>query len=134
MPSILRIGDEGELQEQRWDGTIEIVDHDLKDLIGLEQQNYGRIYWSNESVSVQSANNRYNLAIDNRNIVSVESYPGGTGIIRCDDNTMHVTLLNEPISNITQFDGSSAKAGRLTTTGPPVIVIAQGNAVITYQL
>jgi hypothetical protein len=134
MPSILRIGDEGELQEQRWDGTIEIVDHDLKDLIGLEQQNYGRIYWSNESVSVQSANNRYNLAIDNRNIVSVESYPGGTGIIRCNDNTMHVTLLNEPVSNITQFDGSSAKAGRLTTTGPPVLVIAQGNAVITYQL
>jgi hypothetical protein len=134
IPSIIRVGDEGELQEQRWDGTIEIVEHDLKDLIGLEQQSYGRIYWSNESVSVQSANNRYNLAIDNRNIVSVESYPGGTGIISCDDNTIHVTLLNEPVSNITQFDGSSAKAGRLTTTGPPVLVIAQGNAVITYQL
>ena len=134
IPSIIRVGDEGELQEQRWDGSVEILEHDIKDLIGLEQQSYGRIYWSNESVSVQSANNRYNLAIDNRNIVSVASYPGGTGIIMCDDNTIHVTLLNEPVSNITQFDGSSAKAGRLTTTGPPVLVIAQGNAVITYQL
>ena len=134
IPSIIRVGDEGELQEQRWDGTVEILEHDLNDLIGLEQQSYGRIYWSNESVSVQSANNRYNVAIDSRNIVSVESYPGGTGIIMCDDNTIHVTLLNEPVSNITQFDGSSAKAGRLTMTGPPVLVIAQGNAVITYQL
>ena len=134
IPSIIRVGDEGELQEQRWDGTVEILEHDLNDLMGLEQQSYGRIYWSNESVSVQSANNRFNVAIDSRNIVSVESYPGGTGIIMCDDNTIHVTLLNEPVSNITQFDGSSAKAGRLTMTGPPVLVIAQGNAVITYQL
>ena len=134
IPSIIRVGDEGALHEQRWDGSVEILEHDLEDVIGLEQQSYGRIYWSNESVSVQSANNRYNLAIDNRNIVFVESYPGGTGIILCDDNTIHVTLLNEPVSNITQFDGSNAKAGRLTTTGPPVIVIAQGNAVITYQL
>ncbi|CAI8168533.1 MAG: Uncharacterised protein [Flavobacteriales bacterium UBA4585] len=134
LPSIIRVGDEGELQEQRWDGTVEILEHDLNDLIGLEQQSYGRIYWSNESITVQSANNRYNLAIDQRNIVSVASYPGGTGIIMCDDNTIHVTLLNDPVSNITQFDGSKAKAGRLTTTGPPVLVIAQGNAVITYQL
>ena len=134
IPTIIRVGDAGALQEQRWDGTIDILEHDLEDAIGLEQQSYGRIYWSNETVTVQSENNRYFLSIDNRNIVSVESYPGGTGIIRCDDNTIHVTLLNEPVSNITQFDGSSAKAGRLTTTGPPVIVIAQGNAVITYQL
>ncbi|MDB2404425.1 hypothetical protein N9W22_03870 [Schleiferiaceae bacterium] len=134
LPSIIRVGEEGELQEQRWDGTVEILEHDLNDLIGLEQQSYGRIYWSNEAVTVQSANRTYKLAIDQRNIVSVASYPGGTGIIMCDDNTIHVTLLNEPVSNITQFDGSKAKAGRLTTTGPPVLVIAQGNAVITYQL
>ena len=134
LPSIIRVGEEGELQEQRWDGTVEILEHDLNDLIGLEQQSYGRIYWSNEAITVQSANRTYNLAIDQRNIMSVAAYPGGTGIIMCDDNTIHVTLLNEPVSNITQFDGSNAKAGRLTTTGPPVLVIAQGNAVITYQL
>ena len=69
LPSIIRVGDEGELQEQRWDGTVEILEHDLNDLIGLEQQSYGRIYWSNESITVQSANKRYNLAIDQRNIV-----------------------------------------------------------------
>ena len=134
LPSIIRVGEEGELQEQRWDGTVEILEHDLNDLIGLEQQSYGRIYWSNEAITVQSANRTYNLAIDQRNIMSVAAYPGGTGIIMCDDNTIHVTLLNETVSNITQFDGSNAKAGRLTTTGPPVLVIAQGNAVITYQL
>jgi hypothetical protein len=134
LPSIVRVGDDGELQEQRWDGTVEILEHDVKDLIGLEQQSYGRIYWSNESVTVQSGSNRYNLAIDNRRISSVETYPGGTGVIYCDDNTIHVTLLNEPISSVTQFDGTHAKAGRLTTTGPPVLVIAQGNAVIAYQL
>jgi hypothetical protein len=134
LPSIVRVGDDGELQEQRWDGTVEILEHDVKDLIGLEQQSYGRIYWSNESVTVQSGSNRYNLAIDNRRISSVETYPGGTGVIYCDDNTIHVTLLNEPISSVTQFDGTYAKAGRLTTTGPPVLVIAQGNAVIAYQL
>jgi hypothetical protein len=128
------VGDDGELQEQRWDGTVEILEHDVKDLIGLEQQSYGRIYWSNESVTVQSGSNRYNLAIDNRRISFVETYPGGTGVIYCDDNTIHVTLLNEPISSVTQFDGTYAKAGRLTTTGPPVLVIAQGNAVIAYQL
>ncbi|MBL6659287.1 MAG: hypothetical protein ISP75_04065 [Cryomorphaceae bacterium] len=134
LPSILRAGDDGELQEQRWDGAVEILEHDVKDLIGLEQQSYGRIYWSNESVTVQSGSNRYNLAIDNRRISSVETYPGGTGVIYCDDNTIHVTLLNEPISSVTQFDGTYAKAGRLTTTGPAVLVIAQGNAVIAYQL
>jgi hypothetical protein len=134
LPSIVRVGDDGELQEQRWDGTVEILEHDVKDLIGLEQQSYGRIYWSNESVTVQSGSNRYNLAIDNRRISFVETYPGGTGVIYCDDNTIHVTLLNEPIASVTQFDGTYAKAGRLTTTGPPVLVIAQGNAVIAYQL
>ena len=134
LPSIVRVGDDGELQEQRWDGAVEILEHDVKDLIGLEQQSYGRIYWSNESVTVQSGSNRYNLAIDNRRISSVETYPGGTGVIYCDDNTIHVTLLNEPISSVTQFDGTYAKAGRLTTTGPPVLVIAQDNAVIAYQL
>ncbi len=132
-PSIMRIGEEGEIQEQRFDGTATILEHDLKNLQGMQGMSYGKLYWSDNKVSLRAQTSTNTISFE-QNITRVEAYPGGTGIIYDTEGAIHVTQLKEANSTITVFEGSEAKAGRLTPAGAPVLLLVQGNAVICYQL
>jgi hypothetical protein len=132
-PSIMRVGEEGEIQEQRFDGTTDILEHDLNNLQGMEAMSYGRLYWSEDKLSVRGETATHTITFP-QSIDRVEAYPGGTGIIYDTEGTVHVTQLKEATAPITAFEGSEAEAGRLTPAGAPVLVLVQGNAVICYQL
>ncbi len=132
-PSIMRVGEEGEIQEQRFDGTTAILEHDLNNLQGMEAMSYGRLYWSEDKISLRGETSTNTISLE-QPIARVEAYPGGTGIIYDTEGTLHVTQLKDAASPITTFEGSEAEAGRLTPSGAPVLVLVQGNAVICYQL
>ncbi|MGA0196571.1 MAG: hypothetical protein ACO3JP_02995 [Schleiferiaceae bacterium] len=132
-PSIMRVGEEGEIQEQRFDGTTDILEHDLNNLQGMEAKSYGTLYWSEDKLSVRRETSTHTITFP-ASIDRLEAYPGGTGIIYDTEGTVHVTQLKEAAAPITAFEGSEAEAGRLTPAGAPVLVLVQGNAVICYQL
>jgi hypothetical protein len=132
-PSIMRVGEEGEIQEQRFDGTTAILEHDLNNLQGMEAMSYGRLYWSEDKISLRGETSTNTISFP-ASIDRVEAYPGGTGLIYDTEGTVHVTQLKEAAAPITAFEGSEAEAGRLTPAGAPVLVLVQGNAVICYQL
>lgn len=130
-PSILRIGNSNEIQRQSWDGQIAIEGLDLNNALGLVLESYGQIAWNDEEVLIQSEGRSY--TIEAEGIQSVEAYPGGTGIIFLSDGTIqvHNLLSNDPLST---FSGTLAKAGRLSQTGKPVLIIGQTNSLICYEL
>ncbi|NDD36769.1 MAG: hypothetical protein EBZ26_10780, partial [Flavobacteriia bacterium] len=132
-PSIMRVGEEDEIQEQRFDGTTNILEHDLNNLQGMEAMSYGTLYWSEDKLSVRGETSTHTITFTH-SIDRVEAYPGGTGLIYDAEGTVHVTQLKEAAAPITAFEGSEAEAGRLTPSGAPVLVLVQGNAVICYQL
>jgi len=132
-PSIMRVGEEGEIQEQRFDGTTNILEHDLNNLQGMEAMSYGTLYWSEDELSIRGETSTHTISFP-ASIDRVEAYPGGTGLIYDTEGTVHVTQLKEAAAPITAFEGSEAEAGRLTPAGAPVLVLVQGNAVICYQL
>ena len=132
-PTIMRVGEEGEIQEQRFDGTTDILEHDLNNLQGMEAMSYGTLYWSEDELSVRGETATHSISFP-ASIDRVEAYPGGTGLIYDTEGTVHVTQLKEATAPITVFEGSEAEAGRLTPAGAPVLVLVQGNAVICYQL
>ena len=132
-PSIMRVGEEGEIQEQRFDGTTNILEHDLNNLQGMEAMSYGTLYWSEDELSIRGETSTHTISFP-ASIDRVEAYPGGTGLIYDTEGTVHVTQLKEADAPITAFEGSEAEAGRLTPAGAPVLVLVQGNAVICYQL
>ena len=132
-PSIRRVGEEGEIQEQRFDGTTAILEHDLNNLQGMESMSYGTLYWSEDKLSLRGETSTNTISFP-QSISRIEAYTGGTGIIYDTEGTVHVTQLKEADAPITVFEGAEAEAGRLTPAGAPVLVLVQGNAVICYQL
>jgi len=132
-PSIMRVGEEGEIQEQRFDGTTNILEHDLNNLQGMEAMSYGTLYWSEDELSIRGETSTHTISFP-ASIDRVEAYPGGTGLIYDTEGTVHVTQLKEAAAPITVFEGSEAEAGRMTPAGAPVLVLVEGNAVICYQL
>lgn len=131
--SIMRVGEEGEIQEQRFDGTTSVIEHDLYNLQGMTAMSYGKLYWSEDKVSLRGETSTNTISFE-QTVARMEAYPGGTGIIYDTEGTIHVTQLKDADATITVFEGSEAEAGRLTPAGAPVLVLVQGNAVICYQL
>ena len=131
IPSIVRIGNSNEIQRQSWDGQTAIEGLGLSNARGLVLESYGQIAWNDEEVLVQSEGRNYTIETDG--IESVETYPGGTGVIFTNEGTIlvHNLITNESLST---FSGSLAKAGRLSPTGKPVLVIGQTNSLICYEL
>ena len=131
IPAIVRLGSGTQLQKQGWDGSFSFEELALSEPIGYRIENYGQISWSREEISVTTDANITDIQVDN--ISKLDSYPGGTGVIYTEEGIIKVQHLvnNESIST---FSGTHAKAGRLSDTGRPVIVIGQSNALICYQL
>lgn len=131
IPSIVRIGNSNEIQRQSWDGQTAIEGLDLNNALGLVLESYGQIAWNDEEVLVQSEGRSY--TIDAEGLRLVEAYPGGTGVIFTENGTIlvHNLLTNDPLST---FSGTLAKAGRLSQTGKPVLIIGQTNSLICYEL
>ncbi|MGB0312250.1 MAG: hypothetical protein ACPGCW_06840, partial [Schleiferiaceae bacterium] len=118
---------------QRFDGTTDILEHDLNNLQGMLAKSYGTLYWSEDKLSLRGETSTHTISFP-ASIDRVEAYPGGTGLIYDTEGTVHVTQLKEATAPITAFEGSEAEAGRLSPAGAPVLVLVQGNAVICYQL
>ena len=131
--SVMRVGEESEIHVQRFDGTTDILEHDLNNLKGMSAMSYGKLYWSEDKLSVRGETATHTISFP-ASIDRVEAYPGGTGIVYDTEGTLHITQLKDAAAPITTFEGSEAEAGRLTPSGPPVLVLVQGNAVICYQL
>lgn len=130
MPSVIRIGSEGELHTQYWDGTASSKLDPLEDVIGLSSQVYGLVVWNNDQIVVRSTAGTTETEIEN--ILTLDCYSGGTGIAFTLDR-IHVFNLKTG-ETYGQFQGSTAVAGRFTSSGAPVVVINQGNTVVCYQL
>lgn len=130
IPYIERVGQQGELQRQNWDGTTATTADDLGELHGLSLESYGKVVWSDEEIEVRNENGT--LALSFENIQSVVCYPGGTGLVQL-ENSIEVVNLKTG-ENYGSFTGNEAAAGRLSPTGKPVIVLREGAALICYEL
>ena len=130
IPGVIRIGRDGELQTQYWDGTTSSKLDPLDDVAGLSNQSYGLVVWNDDQIVVR--NTAGSTEIEVGNVVTLECYSGGTGIAFTQDMVQVVNL--KTLETYGQFQGSAAKAGRFTTSGAPIVVINQGNTVVCYQL
>ena len=131
VPAVARTTEEGGLQVQRWDGTTDALSDPLGDLLGLSRESYGVVYWTDEELELRSESKNRTLELDG--ITRVETYPGGMGVVFKEDGTLTVVLLTD-MERISDFEGTGAKAGRLSPTGAPVLIVLQNDAVIAYQL
>lgn len=130
IPFAERIGGEGEIQRQNWDGTSFSHTHDLGELSGMIFENYGKVVWNDKTVEV--INEDRTQVFTAEGIQDVYCYPGGTGLIRTQENIKAVNLKNGNLYGT--FTGTHAVAGRLSQTGMPVIIIRQGKSIICYEL
>lgn len=130
IPFTERIGGEGEIQHQNWDGTSSSTTHDLGELKGVVFENYGKVVWNDNTVEVKNEEGTQQFTADQ--IQYVHCYPGGTGLIRTQENIKAVNLKNGDLYGT--FTGTHAVAGRLSQTGMPVIIIRQGKSIICYEL
>ncbi|MDA8571122.1 hypothetical protein N9K91_04360 [Schleiferiaceae bacterium] len=130
IPFTERIGGEGEIQHQNWDGTSSSTTHDLGELKGVVFENYGKVVWNDNTVEVRNEEGTQQFTVDE--IQDVHCYPGGTGLIRTQENIQAVNLKNGDLYGT--FTGTHAVAGRLSQTGMPVIIIRQGKSIICYEL
>jgi hypothetical protein len=130
IPFAERIGREGEIQHQNWDGTSASHTHDLGELKGVIFENYGKVVWNDNTVEVRNEEGTQQFTADG--IQEVYCYPGGTGLIRTQESIQAVNLKTGDLYGT--FTGTHAVAGRLSQTGMPVIIIRQGKSVICYEL
>jgi hypothetical protein len=130
IPYAERVGAQGELQRQSWDGSSATSTDPMGEVRGLIFENYGKVVWSAEEVEVRSENGTQKFKAEG--IENVLTYPGGTGLIM---GTSAVQVVNlKTGENYGSFTGSSAVAGRLSPTGMPVLILRQGAAIICYEL
>ena len=130
IPYAERVGGQGELQRQSWDGSSSTSNDPLGEVSGLSFESYGKVVWSTEELEVRSENGTLRFKADG--IQNVLCYPGGTGLIVGESAIQVVNLKTG--DDYGSFTGSSAVAGRLSPTGMPVLVILQGAALICYEL
>ena len=130
IPAVKRIGLEGEVQTQGWDGATSVNEEVLSGAKGMVHQSYGTVVWSENTVEIRSSEGAKRISADG--IMDVEAYPGGTGVVTVESGIAVVNLKTGETYGT--FMGSSAKAGRLTASGAPVLIIANGNSVVCYQL
>lgn len=130
IPAIKRIGLEGETHMQSWDGSVAVVEEGLSGAQGMVQASYGTVVWSDQAAEVRSSEG--SKAFSQEAIMDLEAYPGGTGVLTLEGGIVVVNLKSGETYG--SFLGSAAKAGRLTASGPPVLILANGNSVVCYQL
>ena len=130
IPYAERVGAQGEVQRQSWDGSSATSTDPMGEVRGLSFESYGKVVWSAEEVEVRSENGTQRFKAEG--IDNVLTYPGGTGLIM---GTSAVQVVNlKTGENYGSFTGSSAVAGRLSPTGMPVLILRQGAAIICYEL
>ncbi len=130
IPYAERVGNQGELQRQSWDGSSSTSTDPMGEVLGLSFESYGKVLWNTEEVEVRSENGTQRFKVEG--IENVLCYPGGTGLIVGASAIQVVNLKTG--ENYGSFTGNSAVAGRLSPTGMPVLVIRQGGAIICYEL
>jgi len=131
IPAIVRLGSSSQLQRQLWDGTFSFEELALSEPIGYRTENYGSIVWSEDEVQIITDGNISDF--QSQNLVELESYPGGTGVLFSSEGTITVLNLTN-IETLNTYSGTHAKAGRLSSTGRPVVITGHSNSVICYQL
>ena len=130
IPYAERIGSDGNVQKQSWNGDFTSYEDGLGALQGLTFMPYGKVVWTEDVIEVRNENGEKTYEADA--IQDVLPYPGGTGIV-VKEGSVNVLNLKSGDS-IGSFMGSGAIAGRLSPTGKPVLLLGQGAALICYEL
>ena len=131
IPAAQRPSVEGEMCIQRWDGTTDVLEDPIGEILGLSHESYGTVIWSDNTIEVRGSAGVRSTDIDD--IDRVETYPGGTALVEHSNGKVSVYYLDD-MTFAGQFQGNYPKAGRISPTGAPVIVLRQNNNIVCYKL